>query len=335
MIRRIWLLGLALLILLAAAAGCALRASSLLGMVLDGRRTLQAGENTLSHFRLLEQTVGSQADVRTNGWLAVVSEETVSMDTARGTLSASLYPPVLGEADTPWAIVLHGGLGTDRTQVRDVACRLSLHGYRVLTPDLYAHGASDGTVSALGVRDADDVLAWAEWILARDDDARIVLFGQDEGATAVLVAARGELPDAVVAAAADSACRSADERLERLLEQALPGASAPDRALLRLGYRMAHGLSAHAGDLTGSTYQLPLLLVHGTGDEEVPAWHSEDIAAAAGESARLLFVEGAGHGMARYVDEAAYYEALLGFFDVALGGHDDAASNEKGLSGES
>lgn len=319
--RRIWLLGLTGLVLLAAVACCALRASSLLGTVLDGRRTTQAGENTLSHFRLLEQTTASQADVRTNGWLTVVSEESVALDTARGTLAATLYPPVRGETDAPWAIVLHGGLGTDRTQVRDVACRLSLHGYRVLTPDLYAHGASGGTISSLGVCDADDVLAWAEWILTQDDDARIVLFGQDEGATAVLMAARAALPDAVVAAAADSACRSAAERMDQLLEQAYPGASALDRALLHLGYRAVHGLSAEAGDLTGSTiaYQLPLLLVHGTGDEEAPAWHGEDIAAAAGENARLLLVEGAGHGMARYVDEAAYYEALLGFFDAAVG----------------
>ena len=318
MIRRFWLLGLALL--LAAAAGGALYAAELLGTVLDGRRSPQAEENVLSQFRLLEQTTASQADVRTNGWLTVVSEETVSMETSRGTLAATLYPPVRAEADAPWAIVLHGGMGTDRTQVRDVACRLSLHGYRVLTPDLYAHGASDGTVSSLGVGDADDVLAWAEWILARDDDARIVLFGQDEGATAVLLAARRELPDAVVAAAADSACRSAAERMDQLLEQVRPGASALDRALLHLGYRLAHGMSVEAGGLTGSTPgdRLPLLLVHGTGDEEIPAWHSEDIAAAAGDNVRLLYVEGAGHGMARYVDETAYYEALLGFYDEAV-----------------
>ena len=46
--------------------------------------------------------------------------------------------------------------------------------------------------------------------------------------------------------------------------------------------------------------------------------HSEDIAAAAGDNVRLLYVEGAGHGMARYIDETAYYEALLGFYDEAV-----------------
>ena len=63
--------------------------------------------------------------------------------------------------------------------------------------------------------------------------------------------------------------------------------------------------------------EVPLLLMHGTGDQDVPAWHSEDIALAAGERAQLYYVEGAGHGMARYVDQTGYYAALIGFFDRA------------------
>ena len=67
-----------------------------------------------------------------------------------------------------------------------------------------------------------------------------------------------------------------------------------------------------------SLAKVPLLLIHGTGDEIVPAWHSEDIAAAAGERAQLLFVEGAGHGLSRYVDPEAVYDTMLRFFQDAL-----------------
>ena len=61
-----------------------------------------------------------------------------------------------------------------------------------------------------------------------------------------------------------------------------------------------------------------LLLIHGTGDEDVPAWHSEDIAKAAGENARLLLIEGAAHGTARFMEPQEYYAALFAFFDEAL-----------------
>ena len=62
--------------------------------------------------------------------------------------------------------------------------------------------------------------------------------------------------------------------------------------------------------------ELPLLLIHGTGDSEVPAWHSEDLAAA-GKDAQLLFAEGAGHGMARYALGEAFYDALTEFYAQA------------------
>ena len=63
---------------------------------------------------------------------------------------------------------------------------------------------------------------------------------------------------------------------------------------------------------------MPLLLIHGTGDTQVLAWQSENIAGAAGENARLLLVEGAEHGMARYLEPDTFDEALLGFFENAL-----------------
>ena len=58
--------------------------------------------------------------------------------------------------------------------------------------------------------------------------------------------------------------------------------------------------------------ELPLLLIHGTFDSEVPAWQAEDVARAA-RNAQFLPVEGAAHGMARYVEPDAYYGALIGF----------------------
>ena len=67
-----------------------------------------------------------------------------------------------------------------------------------------------------------------------------------------------------------------------------------------------------------SAAKTPLLIIHGTGDQDVPAWHGEDIALAAGENAQLLFIEGAGHGLSRYVEEETYYDALLAFYEAAL-----------------
>jgi len=307
-----------LLALLAAAAVTALHAQRLLIKTLDGRLD-KAVQAQVTQFALREQMIKAQTDTRVRGWLSIVQKEDVGIETARGVLRGSLFHPIGTGKDAPWAVVLHGGLGTDRNQVLDIACALSLEGYYVLTPDLYAHGASDGTLSSLGLADAQDVHAWCEWTSRREQTARIVLFGQDEGGFAALTAAAQGLPAQVCAVAADSVYAGVSERLLDLLYRQQGKESEWQSLLLHAAYYLAHGTDAEEGELIQklSACDLPLLIIHGTGDADVPAWHGEDLAAAA-KNAQLIFMEGAAHGMARYADSERYYEALHGFFRGVL-----------------
>lgn len=310
-------LGVLLMAALLLGAG-ALRARALLMDTLGSDVAQDEQEEYVSSFTLRAEMVSSQMDTRIRGWLSIAPGEEVAVQSPHGRLAGWVYPPVQGGEDTPWALVLHGGLGTDHMQVQDVACMLSLAGYRVLTPDLYGHGGSDGDLCALGVAEVQDVRAWVDWILAEDMGARIVLLGFDEGAMAALLAACDGLPEAVKAVAADSVYRSAEERARELLSSLHSRAGETDMLLLSAAYRAAFGVELESGDLAGRIAQvnLPLLFVHGTGDEDVPAWHSEDLAETIG--AELLYIEGASHGMARFVDHEAYEDALLSFFEEAL-----------------
>lgn len=311
---------LAIALLLALGAAGLLRGRYLLRAALDGRRSRVQQDERTTDYALRAQMFRQQADTKTRGWLSVVSAESVVMQGSRGRLNAQLYAPLREEEHAPWAIVLHGGLGTDRTNVLDVACALSLAGYRVLAPDLYAHGGSEGEISSLGLREAEDVGKWVAWILSEDMDAEIVLWAQEEGAAAALLAAGAGLDDAVKAIAADSAYKSVQQRARQLLEESADTRPVIDGFLLDVLYRIVHGVSSREGEITdriGRT-EIPLLLMHGTGDEDIPAWHSEDLAQAAGESAALFFAEGAACGMARFAQPDAYYETLLSFYRDAL-----------------
>ena len=88
--------------------------------------------------------------------------------------------------------------------------------------------------------------------------------------------------------------------------------------LLRVIFARRTGSGAKTLSERIAAVNVPLLLFHGTGDQIVPAWHSEDIALAAGENARLVFVEGAEHGLSRFVEPKRYYDELLRFFENAL-----------------
>jgi len=301
---------------LAVSAACfAVSGAHVLDAALNGRKTAEAAQGRVTRSALKAQMHMEQAHTRVRGWLTVVQREAVSLSTGRGRLTAQLYMPIGNVRQAPWALVLHGGLGSDHTQVMDVACKLSLEGYRVLTPDLYAHGSSDGSVASLGILDAQDVQAWVQWMMMNDRNAQIVIFGQDEGAVAALLAAGDGLPGSVAAIAADSAYISVEKKALELL--ALVEPAILQQRLFPLAYRLEHGVSLTQGDVARCIegVQTPLLLIHGTGDEDVLAWQSEDIALAAGENAQLLLVEGAAHGMARFLEPERYYDALMRFFD--------------------
>ena len=316
------LLLLALLLLLGAAG---LRAQALLSKALDGRRIRPQAAQQTTEFSLLTEMRMAQASTRVGGFLSIVSPERVTLRTDRGALAAQLYAPVAGDGDgAPWALVLHGGLGSGSAQMQDVACELSLAGYNVLLAELYGHGQSEGEVSALGVGDAQDVVAWVDWILLRDAGASIALVGQDEGALAILMAAGGSpsgngLRDAVKAAALDSVYIDVRARCKTYLAEVGSGGALD--ALLFDAALAFTGNDLTSGDVLerAAACEIPLLLIHGTFDSEAPAWQAEDVARAA-KDAQFLPVEGAAHGMARYVEPDAYYGALIGFLNENVRG---------------
>ena len=301
-----------LLACIAAFLGAAWRARALLNAALDGRRERPLARAQTTEFTLLAEMRKEQAMTRVGGWLSVVYPERTTIRTQRGMLYAEVYTPIGGETDgAPWALVVHGGLGTSGAQMQDVACELSLAGYNVLLPDLYGHGQSDGDVSTLGLADAQDVRACVDWILGREPNAQIALIGQDEGAVAVLLAAGEGLAGAVKIAVLDSVYLNAKERVAGLLAETGAG-GAVDEMLLDVALRTALGIDLSDVNILESAAksEIPLLFIHGTLDSEAPAYHSEDAAAAA-NGGELLLVEGAAHGMARYVNPDAYYGAVL------------------------
>ena len=312
---------LALVLLLAALllAGAALCfwSDALLREALAGRQAQKTvGADYVSSFALSAEESFHQTQPRISGWLNLVSSQEVITESPRGTLSSAMYTPFDARGSAPWALVLHGGLGTDREQVLDVACELSLKGYYVVAPDLYGHGQSEGKTASLGLADSQDVHAWIGWILRQQSDARIVIFGQDEGAVAALLAASEGLDAHVAAVAVDSAY---DDGLSRVLDVAGFEKKTPQGALIALGLWRAGAKETKVSAVI-ERVQIPLLLIHGTGDQIVPAWQSEDIALAAQGNAQLLFIEGAGHGQSRYVDRETYYHTMMGFFESALNG---------------
>jgi len=317
---------LAVVFLAGSAAAAAIHARALLDNTLSGRRMRTLETTHLSEFVLRAQMNRQQASSRVNGFMTVVQQQEVSLRIDGEKRYARRFEPIGKETQAPWALLLHGGLGSDGTQLLDVACELRLSGFRVLLPDLRAHGRSEGEISSLGLEERRDVSAWIDWIFMQEASPRIVVFGQDEGAAAALLSA-GDLLNRVRAIAVDSAYSSIPARAMQLFEKLNGTESRADAWLFKAAYHMEFVFGRETQDVLEAvrSCSIPLLLIHGTGDEDVPAWHSEDIADAAGEEAEVFFVEGALHGEARFAEPKAYYDKLLSFFLDAVN-HDHPLS---------
>lgn len=318
-VKCIWIAAALCFLLTASAVVCgSVYGYALLHAALDGRRERPEAVTHLSEFALREQMHISHSSSQVNGWLSFINSQDVSLRTGQIKRYAKVYDAVRGGSHAPWALVLHGGVGTDHTQVLDVACEFSLSGYRVLTPDLSAHGQSEGEMTSLGLREHEDVSAWIAWIKQQDPLARIVIWGHDEGAVAALLESASDMDESVCAVIADSPYLRIDERLVQMLEESAEKTSVLEQFLVKLAYRIVFGES-NSADMRQALSQcrIPVLLIYGSGDEDTPAWYGEELLASAGENVRLLLIEGAVHGMARYEDPKAYYNAILTHCDTA------------------
>ena len=175
-------------------------------------------------------------------------------------------------------VALHG-LGAEGVQLLTQALFFAEHGYRVVLPDLRAHGQSGGRFVTYGHRERTDVRELVATLGDRGLIARpLVLYGTSLGGSVALQAAAGVDADRVVAVAAVADAR---EVIAEIGPEMVPGPLAPllteariDEALDR-AERLADFSFAEASPLSAArSLSVPVLLVHGRDDELVPFEHA-------------------------------------------------------------
>jgi fermentation-respiration switch protein FrsA (DUF1100 family) len=187
-------------------------------------------------------------------------------------------------------------------------------GYSTL---IYEHrSCSDSDlIASTGVYEADDLLSAVAYLDTRPDVHHIGVWGYSEGGTAALLAAPGEPRiDAIVAMGGYSSLENDIYNADQ------PAASAFDR-LVRQG--VAWSMSAQIGRDVATISPLevihrigprPLLLIYGS--QEI--FDGQLLLEAAGDSAELWVVPGAGHGQYRVLAPEEYERRAVAFFDAAF-----------------
>ncbi len=215
-------------------------------------------------------------------------------------------------------IVLHGQ-ADNRAAMLGLAELLLRERYRVLAADARAHGASGGALATYGVLEHADLRAWADWAQRQFPDECVFGAGASMGAANLIQT----LPDVpFCAAVADSpfadlpslivARIGARLHLPRALHLTVAGpiawtALAYARLMHDVTLRNASPIARFAGA------RVPVLIIHGTADREVPDANARALAAANPGFVTLWLVPGAAHTQAWEAAPREYPARVLAF----------------------
>lgn len=213
-----------------------------------------------------------------------------------------------------WAILVHGYTSSNQNMRRE-ARRFSLQGYNVLTPNMRAHGDSDGEYIGMGWLDRKDMLLWIQSIIAQDKDAEIVLYGESMGGATVMMTSGEQLPSNVKAVVEDCGYTSVYEMFTAQLQYRF---SLPEFPIMPLAQFMAN-IKANYDIKEASALEqikkttVPIMFIHGSNDNYVPTEMVYRLYEACPTEKDLLVIEGADHGASSDVDPDTYYTRVFSF----------------------
>ena len=213
-------------------------------------------------------------------------------------------------------IALHG-VGDTRMGMLAHADFLLRSGFTVLVPDVRGHGRSGGAITTYGVQEAGDVRCWTGRLLQNPAVHRLYGIGQSMGAAILIESLKVE--PRFHAIVADCPFASFEEIAYERLHQ-VSGIPEPLfwpvvhlgnlYADLRYGVDLRQASPLNAIRVT----QVPVLLIHGTADRNIPPHHSLELHAANPAATRLWLVPGAGHVASLSTDPQNYANTVVSWF---------------------
>ena len=190
-------------------------------------------------------------------------------------------------------------------------------GFTVLVPDVRGHGKSGGAITTYGVREAGDVRCWTDRLLQNPARHRICGIGQSMGASILIESLKVE--PRFRAIVADCPFATFEEIAYERLHQ-VSGIPQPFFwPVVHLGFLYAdlsYGVDLRQASPLGAIRltRVPVLLIHGTADRNIPPHHSLELHAANPAATRLWLVPGAGHVASLSTDPQNYARKVVSWF---------------------
>lgn len=249
-------------------------------------------------------------------WLDNNSKDVYITSTNYGNLKLHAYEINANKNSNIWTIVIHGymGKGSGMTAyTRQFVDR----GYNVLMVDLRGHGLSEGNYVGMGWHDRLDIIDWINYLVNKNPDNQIMLFGVSMGAATTMMTTGENLPSNVKLAISDCGYTSAWDEFGYKLKQLfnLPKFPVLYAANTVSSMKAKYSLQEASAVEQVKKSKTPTLFIHGSIDDFVPFEMLDKVYNAASCEKEKLVVEGAGHGLSSTVNPELYWETIDRFID--------------------
>lgn len=225
----------------------------------------------------------------------------------------NLYGCYIDQGSSTYVIMVHGYRGDGASIISPIK-NFKKQGYNLLIPDLRGHGFSDGDYIGMGWDDRLDIIQWIDYIIEKDVNASIILYGVSMGGATVMNVAGEKIPTQVKAIIEDCGYTSVWDVFKTHInmnniesEIALHMASFVTK--MRAGYYLEDVKPIEQVKKS----QTPILFIHGSQDNFVPFSMLDELYQAANCPKEKLVIEGAGHANSCSVGEEIYYQTIYRF----------------------
>jgi predicted alpha/beta-fold hydrolase len=184
------------------------------------------------------------------------------------------------------AVILLHGLADNRVGMTGYAELLLSRGFSVLLPDARAHGTSGGNLATFGILESEDIRRWLDWLQQNDHPVCIFGFGESMGAAQLLQSLQTETRFCAVAAESPFASfrEIGYDRVGQFFHTGPWIGRTVLRPILEFAFLYAKwkyklDFKQVSPENAVASSKIPVFLIHGQDDSNIPVRHSRLIAA--------------------------------------------------------
>ncbi len=226
------------------------------------------------------------------------------------------------------AVILLHGVGDNRQGMMGFAELFLSNGFAVLVPDSRAQGESGGDFPTYGLKESGDVHRWFDWLVMQQHPRCVFGMGESMGAAILLQAVQEE--NRFCAVVAESSFASFRQIAYVRVGQFFHTGTWLGRVALRPAVELAflYGRVTRGVNLANASPErsvvgsrVPIFLIHGLADNNIPPQQSEWIRAHNPAEIVLWEVPNAGHCGALNAAGQEFDTRVLGWFTSHDGGY--------------